>query len=289
MKRIIIILLALLPMLAQAGVIMKRSGERLEDVTIKSVTDSEIVYELNGVETTLPKSEVSAILYDNGRYEEIKFPKAEAVEPVAAFVYDEQEEKRVAQEQKKLEAEEKHQQQAAEKAAALEKARAEKEQARMEEERKLQDGQIHRISSNSWYYIDKYYTKKEINNIVLSCPDAQIKYDNGHKWMVAGWSSAAGSVALLIIGSSMMAADTKVWYENGTQYRYSGEVWAAGLPFMLLGVCGIPTCIIIAGIGHHRMNNAYKVFNNSCAAQQEPAISLNFGPTNNGIGMSLNF
>ncbi len=72
MKRIIIILFALLPMLMQAGVIMKRSGERLEDVTIKSVTDSEIVYELNGQEIIVAKTDVSAILYDDGRYEEIR-------------------------------------------------------------------------------------------------------------------------------------------------------------------------------------------------------------------------
>lgn len=296
MKRIYIILFVFLPMLTQAGVIMKRSGERLEDVIIKSVTDTEIIYEFNGIETTLPKSEVSAILYDDGRYEEIKSHKVESVESGASFIYDEQEAKRVAQEQRKLEAEEKRQQHEAAKAAALEKARIEEEQARIakeqaqiEKERKLQDGQIHRISSNSWYYIDKYYTKKEINSIILSCPDAKAKYDDGHKWMVAGWSSAAGSVALLIIGSSMMAADTQVWYENGHQYRYSGEVWAAGLPLMLLGVCGIPTGITIAGIGHHRMNNSYKVFNNSCVAQQEPAISLNFGPTRNGLGLTLYF
>ena len=61
-------------MLMQAGVIMKRSGERLEDVTIKSVTDSEIVYELNGQEIIVAKTDVSAILYDDGRYEEINVP-----------------------------------------------------------------------------------------------------------------------------------------------------------------------------------------------------------------------
>ena len=73
MKRIITYIFLLLPMLLNAGVIMKRSGERLEDISIKSVTDTEVIYaDENGTENTLPKSEVSALLYDDGRYEEIK-------------------------------------------------------------------------------------------------------------------------------------------------------------------------------------------------------------------------
>ena len=73
MKRTIIILFALLPMLMYAGVIMKKSGDRIENVSIKSVTDTEVIYIAeNGEETSILKSEVSAILYDDGRYEEIK-------------------------------------------------------------------------------------------------------------------------------------------------------------------------------------------------------------------------
>lgn len=283
MKRTIIILFAFLPMLLHAGVILKHSGERLEDVTIKSVNDTEIVYELNGQEISIPKTDVSAILYDDGRYVEIKVQKPTSLvdnsENSSIKYYDDDAEaKRLTKEQKAREEEEKRQQQ---EAAALEEA--------LVKEQTYQDGQIHRISSNSWYFIDKYYTKKEINSIILSCPDAKAKYDDGHKWMVAGWSSAAGSVALLIIGSSMMAADTRVWYENGHKYRYSGGVWAAGLPFMLLGVCGIPTCVTIASIGHYRMNNSYKIYNDLCAAKNESALSLNFGPTRDGLGLTIMF
>ena len=73
MKRFIIFALVLLPALLNAGVILKKSGQRLEDISIKSVTDTEIVYTtLDGTETTIPKSEVSAVLHDDGRYEEIR-------------------------------------------------------------------------------------------------------------------------------------------------------------------------------------------------------------------------
>ena len=80
MKRIIVIVFAILPLFLYAGVIMKHSGERLEDVVIKSVTETKIVYELDGTESTLPKSDVSAILYDDGRYEEIQSQTATNME-----------------------------------------------------------------------------------------------------------------------------------------------------------------------------------------------------------------
>jgi len=73
MKRTIIILFALLPMFLYAGVIMKKSGDRIENISIKSVTDSEVIYTAeNGNEMSILKSDVSAVLYDDGRYEEIR-------------------------------------------------------------------------------------------------------------------------------------------------------------------------------------------------------------------------
>ena len=73
MKRIFVILFALLPMLMYAGVIMKKSGDRIDNVSIKSVTDTEIIYTTgSGKKASVLKSEVSAVLYDDGRYEEIR-------------------------------------------------------------------------------------------------------------------------------------------------------------------------------------------------------------------------
>lgn len=73
MKRIIVILFVLLPMLLNAGVILKRTGDKIEDVSIKSVTETEIIYiSTNGEEISILKSDVSAVLYDDGRYEEFK-------------------------------------------------------------------------------------------------------------------------------------------------------------------------------------------------------------------------
>lgn len=73
MKKIFFIVCLLIPSLLYAGIIMKKSGERLEDVSIKSASGDVITYITEeGEEVSLPKSEVSAILHDDGRYEEIK-------------------------------------------------------------------------------------------------------------------------------------------------------------------------------------------------------------------------
>lgn len=138
MKRIIVIVFAILPLFLYAGVIMKHSGERLEDVVIKSVTETEIVYELDGTESTLPKSDVSAILYDDGRYEEIKVQKptltqSENEQVVIKYLSDDTQTKQLA--------EEKRAQEAAARTAAIEQARLEAEQARLQKEQAVLEKQ----------------------------------------------------------------------------------------------------------------------------------------------------
>ena len=83
MKKLFL-LFSLLPMFLHAGVIVKHSGDRLEDVSIKSVTATEIVYIAeDGKEASISKSEISAVLYDDGRYEEFKQASITQQEPVA--------------------------------------------------------------------------------------------------------------------------------------------------------------------------------------------------------------
>ena len=56
-----------------AGIIVTTSGERIEDVTILSETDSAIVYIQDGVEKSIAIEQVQAVLFDNGNYKE--YPK----------------------------------------------------------------------------------------------------------------------------------------------------------------------------------------------------------------------
>ena len=70
MIKVILLLLGFIPMFSFAGIIMTSSNERLEDVTITSETDSAIVYIQDDVEKSIAIEQVSAIVYDDGRYKE---------------------------------------------------------------------------------------------------------------------------------------------------------------------------------------------------------------------------
>lgn len=322
MKRILffIAIMFCVGIVSAQDVIVLRSGELIEDVTIISIGEDDISYSKNGNTLTTPRNTAEAVLYADGRYEEIKAYKPvsteESTEQVTPQNQDEEseakrlakeqkareaEERRKAQElaleQKRYEAEEKKRAQEAAKAAALEQARMEKEQALLAEQMALQDGKIHRIKANSWFYIDRYYTKTDIKSLVLTtCPDAQQYYNNAKKWVIGGWSGVGASVAMIITGGVLMGigiAELNTTYYDSYGDRIYGDdggKTVAGAMLIGFGSGGTATSLIIASIGHARMNNAYKVFNKSCADNQEPPITLNIGSiSSNGIGISLNF
>lgn len=74
MKKISVILFAVLivPIFAFAGIIIPKEGENIEDVSNISVIGAEVKYVLNGQEQSMPISKVAAVMYDDGRYEEVK-------------------------------------------------------------------------------------------------------------------------------------------------------------------------------------------------------------------------
>lgn len=53
-------------------VIALKNGERIEDVTIQSINNREITYTQSGNTLTIPHNSAQAILYADGRYEELK-------------------------------------------------------------------------------------------------------------------------------------------------------------------------------------------------------------------------
>ena len=72
MKRIIIFMLLCNPLFLQAGIIVTKSDGNLEDVSNVTVGKTEITYKQDGEIKSINRDEVSAVLYDNGKYEEIK-------------------------------------------------------------------------------------------------------------------------------------------------------------------------------------------------------------------------
>ena len=68
MKRIIIFLLLCNPLFLQAGIIVTKSDGNLEDVSNITVGKTEITYKQDGEIKSINRDEVSAVLYDNGKY-----------------------------------------------------------------------------------------------------------------------------------------------------------------------------------------------------------------------------
>lgn len=72
MKKSALLLLAISPVLAIAGIIVPKSGNNIEDATNIVVSDTEILYQIGSENKVINRSDVSAIMYDDGRYEEVK-------------------------------------------------------------------------------------------------------------------------------------------------------------------------------------------------------------------------
>lgn len=72
MKKIIFSLICLsAATIASAGIIVTKDGTNIENVSKITVSSNEVSYIENGTSKSLPIDQVSAVLYDDGRYEEI--------------------------------------------------------------------------------------------------------------------------------------------------------------------------------------------------------------------------
>ena len=109
--------------------------------------------------------------------------------------------------------------------------------------------------------------------------EAYLKYMQSQQLIYAGWGTFGGGTLLWITGTVTMA----------TMHKYDHNRWAAGVSMIVIGACAsIPVGIPLLCVGYTRPKNAIKMFNEQNSAQ-EPALSLNFQASQNGIGLALNF
>ena len=109
--------------------------------------------------------------------------------------------------------------------------------------------------------------------------EAYLKYMQSQQLIYAGWGTLGGGTLLWITGTATMA----------TMHKYDHNRWAAGVSMIVIGACAsIPVGIPLLCVGYTRQKNAIKMFNEQNSAQ-EPALSLNFQASQNGIGLALNF
>lgn len=71
MKKFFFILALQIPLLAMAGVVVVKSGNNVVNVSNIKVGDLYVTYTVGDKEHSLPLEEVTAVLYDDGRYETV--------------------------------------------------------------------------------------------------------------------------------------------------------------------------------------------------------------------------
>ena len=110
---------------------------------------------------------------------------------------------------------------------------------------------------------------------------AYLKYMQGEQRRDAGW--------VMLIGGLIFSASGGVCIDYGSYYRnlYSHEVYVTGWIFSGIGIFSGLTSIPLLSVGYTRQKNAIKMFNEQNGKQ--PAVTLNFQSSQNGIGLALNF
>ena len=109
----------------------------------------------------------------------------------------------------------------------------------------------------------------------LTCNEAYKTYSNGAS-MVWGGSFVEGFGLGMMLGS--------LWYVGRQDLTIWGAIFGTGI--VLVGV-GIPLIVV----GGNKQNKALNIFNAQCSSSLDykQALSLNFGVTSNGIGVTLKF
>ena len=144
----------------------------------------------------------------------------------------------------------------------------------------------HSLHNQKWLGVKKYtYGATQMDEKAFRLfmqknnREAYLKYMQSQQLIYAGWGTLGGGTLLWITGTATMA----------TMHKYDHNRWAAGVSMIVIGACAsIPVGIPLLCVGYTRQKNAIKMFNEQNSAQ-EPALSLNFQASQNGIGLALNF
>lgn len=93
MKNVIVFFLFFVfPLNLSAGIIVLANGDNIEDASNISIQDQFVLYKQQGKNISVPIEEVTAILYDNGNYEEIQHTQSvsqETYSPIVEEPYNE--------------------------------------------------------------------------------------------------------------------------------------------------------------------------------------------------------
>lgn len=250
MKKSILLLMLFSPILACAGIIIPKNGENIEDVSNISIQGELVMYTQGGESKSLPAEEVSAVLYDNGNYEEVHYT------PI--FVTQQEPNNLVLDNSDTTG----NDQQPMENKPVIENAPAPVENLIT----------LNRLSTNRYTYGETEMDTKAMEQFLQNnCPDAYNRYMSGIKFKKIGWGVMGAGLALTIGGGIMEGVG----------------IYSAGAALLGLGTPAMIVPIPFLCIGYFRTTHAHEFFNQQCATQE--MLTINLQASQNGVGLALNF
>ena len=142
---------------------------------------------------------------------------------------------------------------------------------------------IERMGPNEYIYMGKYMDKKEYEMFLRNnCPKAYGQYRVGKQLINAGWGVFGGGMAVFAGGCVMF----------GFSFMSENDgLLAGGLALMNVG--GVFVAAVgggtLLGIGYKKRNNAYKIYNNTCASSSATPLTFNLTAGQNGLGIAMQF
>ena len=144
---------------------------------------------------------------------------------------------------------------------------------------------IERMGPNEYIYMGKYMDKKEYEMFLRNnCPKAYGQYRVGKQLINAGWGVFGGGMAAFAGGCVMLG------FMRESNGMISEGIMGGGLALMTAG--GLVAAVgggTLLGIGYKKRNNAYKIYNNTCASSSATPLSFNLTAGQNGLGIAMQF
>ena len=111
-----------------------------------------------------------------------------------------------------------------------------------------------------------------------NCPKAYGQYKIGKQLVYAGWGITAGSAVLGAVGLAVY----------GTAHK--DIMFDFGITFAVVGLCSFAVgSIPLLCVGYVKRNNAYKIYNNTCASSSATPLTFNLTAGQNGLGIAMQF
>lgn len=137
---------------------------------------------------------------------------------------------------------------------------------------------IESFGLNEYTYMGKYMNSKEYEMFLRNnCPKAYHQYRIGKPMVIVGWIAAGAGLGALIPG---------MIYSFSSRIEVRDEI---GFPLLGVSIPLMTSGIVVASVGHHLRNSAYKVYNKTCASSSATPLTFNLTAGPNGLGVAMNF